>query len=304
MKILITGGTGFVGKTLTRDLVSQGHEVTILTRAIRQGRPLPEGATYLEGNPTVPGPWQASVSAHDTVINLAGASIFSRWTNEYKEKIRASRIDTTRNLVEAMAGREGRETHLLSTSAVGYYGFHGDEILDERSPAGTDFLASVAAEWEMEARNAEHFGVRVVLCRFGVVLGKKGGALEKMAAAAKFWLGSPLGSGKQWVSWIHEQDLADIFMFLLEHKEIEGPVNCTAPDPVHNREMAETLGKVLGKPTFLPPVSSFFVKMVLGEFGEMLLKGQRVLPEKLSHAGFEFRFPTMEEALVDIFQRE
>jgi hypothetical protein len=137
----------------------------------------------------------------------------------------------------------------------------------------------------------------VVLCRLGIVLGKKGGALEKMIRAFKYWMGSPLGTGKQWVSWIHELDLANIFLFLLEHKDLEGPINCTAPEPVQNREMVEILGRVMGKPTILPPVPSFFVKMMLGELGEVLLNGQRVIPEKLSRNGFVFQFPTMKEAL-------
>jgi uncharacterized protein (TIGR01777 family) len=303
MKIFITGGTGFVGSTLTRELTGQEHEVTILTRTIKKGRTLPERASFLEGDPTKQGPWQEKISEHDVVINLAGASIFSRWSDEKKREIRDSRILTTNHLVEALDAREGKETHLLSTSAVGYYGFHGDEILDESNHAGTDFLASVAAEWETAARGAERYGVRVVLCRFGVVLGKKGGALEKMVSASRYWLGSPLGTGTQWISWIHEADLARIFLFLLDHKDLAGPINCVAPEPVHNREMAELIGKVLGKPTFLPPVSRFFVKLMLGEFGDILLKGQRVYPEKLLHNEFVFQFPTMEDALKDILQK-
>jgi uncharacterized protein (TIGR01777 family) len=302
MKIFMTGGTGFVGTTLTNELTGQGHEVTVLTRSIKKGRSLPPGASFLEGDPTESGPWQNTVADHDAFINLAGASIFSRWTDDKKREIRDSRLRATTNLAEAMAGREGRETHFLSTSAVGYYGFHGDEYLDENYFAGTDFLASVAADWETAARGAEKYGVRVVLCRFGIVLGKKGGALDKMSTAFKYWVGSPLGSGKQWVSWIHEKDLARIFLFLLEHKDLKGPINCTAPEPVRNREMSETLGRVLDKPTFLPPVTGFFVKMILGEFGDVLLNGQRVLPEKLAENGFLFQFPTMEEALNDIFR--
>ena len=301
MKIFMTGGTGFIGTTLTKELVGQGHNVTILTRGIKKGLTLPEGASFLEGNPTKRGPWQEKIAEHDAFINMAGVSILSRWSKEKKKEIRDSRILTTNHLVEAMAERKGKETHLLSASAVGYYGFHGDETLDESNHGGTDFLASLSAEWEAAALGAERYGARVALCRIGVVLGRKGGALEKMSSVFKFHLGSPLGSGKQWVSWIHEQDLANIFLFLLENKTLEGPVNCTAPDPVRNREMAELVGKALGKSTFLPPLSSFFVKMTLGEFGDIVLKGQRVVPEKLLKNGFDFVFPTMEAALNDIF---
>jgi len=303
MKIFITGGSGFVGTTLTRELTDRGHKVTVLTRTIKGERTLPAGASFLEGDPTKSGRWQDHVADHDAFINLAGASIFSKWTEERKKEIRESRILTTKNLVQAMAARQGKETHLLSTSAVGYYGFHGDEFLDETSLAGTDFLASLAADWETAARYAEQFGTRVVLCRFGVVLGRRGGALEKMASAFKYWMGSSLGSGKQWLSWIHERDLARIFLFLLDHKDMKGPINCTAPQPVRNRELTDILGKVLGKPTFLPPVTSFFVKMILGEFGNVLLKGQRVIPDKLLKNGFIFQFPTMEEALKDLFRK-
>ena len=297
MKILITGGTGFVGSTLTKELTGNGHEVTILTRAIKKGRILPDGATFLQGDPVKRGSWQESVAGHDAFINLAGSSIFSRWTDEKKKEIRDSRILTTNHLVEAMEGRKGKETHLLSASAVGYYGFHGNEMLDENNQAGIDFLATLAADWEAAARGAEKYGARVALCRLGIVLGKKGGAFEKMGRAFKYRMGTPLGTGKQWISWIHELDLANIFLFLLEHKDMEGPINCTAPEPVQNREMSEILGRVMGKPTFLPPVSSFFVKMMLGELGEVLLNGQRVIPEKLLQHGFVFQFPTMEGAL-------
>jgi uncharacterized protein (TIGR01777 family) len=303
MKIFMTGGSGFVGTTLTRELTARGHEVTILSRPIEKRHTLPDGASFLEGDPTDKGTWQEHVADHDVFINLAGASIFSKWTDEKKREIRESRILTTGNLVDAMAARQGKETHLLSTSAVGYYGYHGDEFLDESSLAGTDFLATLAADWEAAARGAEQFGVRVVLCRFGVVLGKRGGALEKMSSAFKYWMGSPLGSGKQWVSWIHEQDLARIFLFLLDHKDLKGPVNCTAPEPVRNKEMTEILGRTLEKPTFLPPVTPFFIKMILGEFGDVLLKGQRVIPDMLLRNGYEFLFPTMEAALKDLFRK-
>ncbi len=301
MKIFITGGTGFVGTTLMHALADRGHEVTILTRSIKKESLTPEGVSYIEGNPAKTGIWQERVSEHDAIINLAGASIFSRWSDDRKKEMKESRIATTKNLVEAMKPRKGRETHFLSTSAVGYYGYHKDEVLDENSPAGMDFLASLSADWELAARGAEELGVRVVLCRFGIVFGKKGGALGKMTPAFKLWMGSPLGTGKQWLSWIHEGDLVDIFLFLLERTDITGPVNCVAPNPVRNREMTATMGTVLDKPTFLPSVSAFFVKTLLGEMADVLLKGQRVSPGRLLEEGFPFRFPELEGTLKDIF---
>jgi len=302
MKILLTGGTGFVGSTLTKKLTGNGHEVTVITRAIKEGRTLPGGASFLEGNPTKPGPWQERVADHEVIINLAGASIFRRWDSKTKKEILDSRILTTKHIVEALAERKEKETHLFNASAIGYYGFHGDEVLDENSPPGNDFLAYVASEWESAARSAQRLGVLVVLCRFGIVLGKHGGALNKMVPVFRRWFGSPLGSGNQWFSWIHEQDLVNVFLFLLEQKNLEGPTNCTAPNPVRNREFAKILGQVLHKPMFMPAVPGFLLRLIMGEFGNVLLKGQRVQPRKLLENGFRFQFPTIKEALQDLLE--
>jgi uncharacterized protein (TIGR01777 family) len=302
MNIFITGGTGFVGTTLTKELTAQGHQVTLLTRAVKPGRALPPGASFLEGNPLQPGPWQAIVPNHDVFINLAGASIFSRWTEEAKKNIRESRIRTTRNLVTALEGRTGRETLLLSTSAIGYYGFHEEEELTEETPPGTDFLARVCRDWEAEAQQAERFGVRVIRCRFGIVLGGRGGALDQMIPLFRKGLGSPLGSGRQWFSWIHQHDLARVYLFLLERREVSGPVNCTAPQPVTNKDLTRVLAEVLGRPAFLPAVPGFLLKIVMGEFGDVLLKGQRVLPRQLLRLGFQFQFPILKEALQDLLR--
>jgi uncharacterized protein (TIGR01777 family) len=300
MKIFMTGGTGFVGRNLTKHLAAQGHEVTVLTRSMKRSLPLPQGAAYLEGNPVEKGAWQEKVSGQDGAINLAGTSIFKRWTDAYKKELLNSRVLTTRNLVEALSARKSRNPFLFSTSAVGYYGFRGDDELDETSPPGTDFLASLAQEWESTALKGEGYGVRVVLLRFGVVLGRDGGALKEMIPVFKKYMGSPLGTGKQWFSWIHVQDLANVYSFLLEHEDISGPVNCTSPEPVQNREMTKILGQALGKPTFMPAVPGFIIRAVLGEFGSVLLKGQRVIPQKLLAQGFLFRFPGLREAFKEI----
>jgi len=301
MNILITGGTGFVGSHLTKRLTEQGNQVTLLTRAIKPGRSLPPGATFLEGNPLQPGPWQKAVPDHEAFINLAGASIFSRWTEASKKEMRDSRILTTRNLVSALADRKGQETILLSTSAVGYYGFHEDEEITEETPPGSDFLALMARDWEAEARQAEAFGVRVIRCRFGIVLGERGGALDQMIPLFSKGLGSPLGTGNQWFPWIHQQDLTRILLFLLGQPAAAGPINCTSPNPVRNKEMTRILAEVLGKPAFLPSVPGFMLKVILGEFGSVLLKGQKVLPQKLLGLGFQFEFPALKEALQNLF---
>ena len=303
MKILMTGGTGFVGTTLARELTAKGHSVTVLMRKVESGVSLPPGANSLEGDPTIRGAWQERVPEHEAFINLAGASIFTRWTDDAKRAIRESRILTTRNLVEAMAPRKGKETHLFSTSGAGYYGYHEDEELSEESPPGTDFLATLSREWEAEAVKATEHGVRVVLCRFGIVMGRNGGMLGEIVPIFRMFLGANLGSGNQWLSWVHETDLARIFLFLLENRGLEGPLNCTAPEPVRNSEFTETLGKVLGVPTFLPPVPGFMLRLIKGEFGGVILKGQRVLPRRLLAEGFHFRYPTLKEALTEILGR-
>ena len=300
MRVFMTGGTGFVGTALSRHLAERGLDVSVLTRDIAGDREPPSGVTLVEGDPAEEGPWQEKAAAHDVFINLAGASIFRRWTSRTKRLLRESRIRTTRNLVAALAGRKHRKTVLLSASAVGYYGFHGDEVLDEESPPGDDFLAVLSRDWENEALRAGESGTRVVICRFGIVLGRGGGAMGRMLPVFRKGLGGPLGSGTQWFSWIHEKDLAEIFLFLLEEQSLSGPVNFTTPEPVTNRAFTKALGKALGKPTFLPAVPGFVLRMMKGDFGDVLLKGQRVIPKKLVDAGYLFRFPRVADALSDL----
>lgn len=298
MKIFITGGTGFVGKNLVPALIRSGHEVCILTRS-GKGKGDSSGISWVEGDPAQKGKWQEAVGENEVIINLAGASIFTRWTEEAKRKIRDSRILTTRNLVEAMGG--GKVKTFFSTSAIGYYGFQGDEDLAEESPPGPDFLALLARDWEAEAKEAEKQGCRLVVTRFGIVLGEKGGALGQMIPLFRKYLGGPLGNGRQWFSWIHIDDLTRAFLFLLGHPEISGPVNFTAPNPVRNKELARWLGKIMDRPAFLP-APGFMLKLVLGEFGSILLKGQRVLPRKLLQAGFSFTYPEIDLALRQVIR--
>jgi uncharacterized protein (TIGR01777 family) len=304
MRTFLTGGTGFVGKTVASILLDQGHEVTVLTRSAPSGPPSSSALEYEVGDPRVAGAWQEKVAAHDAVINLAGASIFCRWTRANKRLIRESRVETTRNVVDALAARRGKETILISASGAGYYGFREEEGLGEDASPGNDFLAMLSQDWETEALRAEQIGVRVVLCRLGVVLGKEGGALKKMAPAFRAGLGSPLAKGEQWFSWIHEKDLAGILLFLLNREDVAGPVNCTAPQPIRNREMTKTLGQALRRPTFLPPVPGTLLKLALGEFAQVFSEGQCVVPARLLHLGFTFRFPTLAKALEDLLGAE
>ena len=300
MKIFITGGTGFIGRNLTHSLVQEGHSVYIITRNPGQRGPFPQDVSFVEGNPAVEGAWKGRLKECDAVYNLAGASIFGRWTKTNKQKILDSRLLTTRNIVDALSERKQNETHLLNASAIGFYGYHQDEFIDESAPPGKDFLASVSEQWEAEALKAEALGVRVVLCRFGIVLGRKGGALEKLLPVFKLGLGSRLGTGKQWFSWIHEQELASILLHILSHEGYKGAVNCTAPHPVRNKEMTKILGTVLKRPTVMPPVPGFVLKLILGEFAESLLKGQRVVPAKLKALEFRFRFPVIQQAFANL----
>ncbi|MGQ9693305.1 MAG: TIGR01777 family oxidoreductase [Thermodesulfobacteriota bacterium] len=299
MKILITGGTGFVGGQLTWRLLREGYQVTILTRSLKGAKITQPNISYLEGDPTQKGPWQEKIKDHDAVINLAGASIFAKWTEEHKKAIRESRLSTTRNIVEGIPERGDQSFALLSASAVGYYGFHEDEELTEDSPPGNDFLAQVARDWEEEASKAKEKGARVVTTRFGIVLGEKGGALGQMVPLFKKYLGGPIGSGKQWFSWIHIKDLAEAFIFLIKDPSLSGPFNFSSPNPVRNKELAKALGKILNRPSFLP-APAFLVKLVLGEFGSVILRGQRVIPRRLLAHGFQFKYAYLEEALQDI----
>ena len=232
------------------------------------------------------------------IINLAGASIFSRWTPEQKKILLESRIETTSNLVAALPDNAKNIT-FFSTSAVGYYGFHEDEELTENLAAGNDFLARLASDWEQEAMRAQNKGARVVITRFGIVLGKNGGAIGQMLPLFKYFLGGPLGNGRQWFSWVHMQDLAEAFIFLIQHTEISGAVNLCSPQPVRNFELGKAIGKVMHRPSFMP-APGFMIKLILGEFGSVLLKGQRVIPRRLLDAGFKFKYPNIEDALKNI----
>lgn len=299
MRIFITGGTGFIGRNLTRRLAEKGHTILVLTRS-KKGPEEPDARiTYIQGESIKPGPWQEYIKDCDYIINLAGATIFSKWNKKQKKLILESRIKTTQNVVHGLAAGADRKTSLISASAIGYYGFHKDEQIDESAGQGYDFLASVTQAWETEALKAREKGARVVIARFGIVLGEKGGALSMMAPFFKLFLGGPLAKGRQWFSWIHIRDLVEIVVFLIEHPEISGPFNACSPHPLMNKDLAKALGKALRRPAFLR-APAFMVRLLLGEFGNVVLKGQRVLPRRLLQLGFVFQFPEIQGALKDI----
>lgn len=297
MKILITGGTGFVGSALSRRLLEMGHEVTAIGSSSRcRLAPHPQ-LTYVAADTTRPGDWQQRVAAQDALVNLAGRSVFNLWTAAYKEAIYNSRILTTRNLVAALPANS--EAVLLSTSAAGYYGDGGEIEKTETSGSGDDFLARVCRDWEAEANKAGDKGARVVLMRFGVVLGKGGGAIATMKTPFQLGLGGPLGSGNQWFPWIHLEDLVGAIIFLLTAEECRGPFNFSAPQPVRQKEFARQLGATLHRPAFLP-TPAFVMKLVLGDFGRSLLQGQKVLPRALMESGYLFTYPELPQALREI----
>jgi uncharacterized protein (TIGR01777 family) len=301
MQIIVTGGTGFIGPGLIWRLTEIGHGVTVVSRRDQNVIGLPNHVDFVQGDPAQEGEWQESAAQADAAINLAGASIFQRWSEKTKRRIYDSRILTTRNLVNALASGNGTGRVLLNASAVGYYGFHDDEQITEDSPPGNDFLASVCRSWENEAIKAEKAGVRVCRMRFGVVL-EEGGALGKMLPMFKMGLGGRLGSGNQWFSWIHRTDLIEAAMFLLGREDAKGAFNLTAPNPVTNRQLTRELGGGLHRPTILP-APGFAMKMILGEFANVLLKGQRVIPSRLLDMGFAFTFPNLKQALWDIIDK-
>jgi len=300
MKIFITGGTGFIGSSITRTLANCGHDITILTRAIPSGCMLPGGVRFLIGDSTQEGTWQEDVAEHEVVINLAGASIFRRWTTRNKAVIRESRVLTTRHVVEALAGCKGSDSQLFSASGIGIYGACGDEEINENSPTGDNFIAQVAVQWEREALAAERCGTRVVLCRFSQVMGRGGGPLNKLVRASQFHMATKWGNGQQWVSWIHEDDIANIILFLLKNNDITGPLNVTSPNPIRNTELAAIVARTLGKRVLIPSVPAFILKSTVGDFTEELLHGQRALPQKLLNYDYKFKYPGITEALEDL----
>ncbi len=298
MKALITGATGFVGKKLLTHL-KQAH---VLSRdAAKAEKQLAAfGVKAFAWNPEKEQAPLEAFEGVDTVFHLAGESVAEgRWTEAKKERMRNSRIAGTRNLVNAIASLKQRPKVLVSASAIGIYGDRGTELLEESAKPANDFLADLCIEWEREAALARELGVRVVSIRVGIVLGKDGGALGKMLTPFYLGVGSPLGSGNQYMSWIHLDDLVGMMLFAAESANASGPMNGTAPNPVTNREFTKALGKAVHRPTFFPAVPGFVLNLALGEFAKVLLGSQRCVPRAALDAGYRFKFTEIEPALVD-----
>lgn len=297
MNIVIAGASGFVGSYLSTRLLESGHRITGLGTSLNHPFEGREGFRWIAADTTKKGDWQETLHDADVIINLTGRTIFKYWTKKYKSEIHDSRILTTRHLVEAMGNR--KDLLLLSTSAIGYYGHRGDDLLDETQGPGDDFLAGIAVDWEKEALTAEEKGVRVALMRFGVVLGRNGGALSKMVPAFNFFAGGPLGSGHQWFPWIHMEDLVNAVYFIMENSAVKGAVNFNAPGVIRQKYFAKALGKTLVRPAVVP-APAVFMRLLMGEMGNTLLSSQRAVPEKLLSAGFNFNFPDVDAALWDL----
>lgn len=305
MRVFVTGGTGLVGRRLIKQLQQRGDQTAILSRRAAHARELfGANAEIVEGDPTRRGDWMDAVGDCDAVIHLAGENVFAhRWNADFKKRLHDSRILSTQNVVEALRRKpmraDGQPKALVNASAIGFYGPRGDEELTEDSSPGSDFLAQLCMEWEQTARAAESSGVRVAMVRVGVVLDKEGGALAKLLTPFKLGAGGPVGSGRQWMSWIHHADLIGLFLLALDRAEARGPINGTAPNPLTNREFGKVLGRVLHRPS-LVWTPGLALRIVLGEVASLVATGQRVLPKRALELGYAFQYPSLEGALTQI----
>lgn len=307
MKVAIAGATGFVGSRLVEKLQAAGHQVLVLSRdAAKAGRVFPASAypnlEVVAYTPAESGDWQKSIAGCDAVVNLAGVPIAEeRWTEARQQAILDSRRLTTAKLVEAIVNANPRPSVFVSASAIGYYGTSETAEFDETSLAGNDFLATVCKDWEAAAQPAKNAGTRLAILRLGIVLGM-GGALAKMLPPFKLFAGGPLGTGKQWFSWVHREDVVDLILYALQNSQVEGVLNATAPNPVRMNELCQTLGEVLQRPSWLP-VPGFALEMLLGDGAKLVLEGQKVLPKQTLASGFQYQYPTLKLALEEILSR-
>lgn len=305
MKVIITGGTGLIGSALAHSLVKDGHDVVILTRnASKPVKSLPSAARLVKWDAKTGEGWYGEAEGADAIINLAGATIDPTgglWTESRKKVIRESRVKAGEAVMDAIRRATEKPKVLIQSSAIGYYGVHDDEIITETSPTGSDFPASVCRDWEASTAEVESMGVRRVVLRTGIVFAKEGGALPVLTLPFKLFAGGPVGSGQQYLSWIHMDDEIHAIRLLLEDSTTHGAYNLTAPNPICQKDFAKVAGKVLNRPSFIP-TPAFAIKLVLGEAATFALDGQRVLPKALEDKRFEFRFPNLEGALRDLLK--
>jgi uncharacterized protein len=297
MRVLVTGASGMIGSSVCDALLARGDEVVGLTRNPERARSTNPTVIWHPWNSTLERPPADALVGVDGVINVIGESINQRWTEDAKRRIRASRIQATHNLVQAISTAERRPRALVSQSAVGYYGDRGDAVVDEDTPAGSSFDAEVCADWEAAAREAENAGLRVALTRSAPVLDKRGGLLKQMLLPFKLGIGGPIAGGNQYLPWIHTDDEVRILLWALDDERVSGAINSTAPEPVTNREFARSLGRVLSRPAVVPVPKLALAVLFGGELAEVVSGGQRAIPRRALDLGFEFRYPALEPAL-------
>jgi uncharacterized protein (TIGR01777 family) len=300
MRVIVTGGTGLIGRPLCAGLAADGHEVIVLTRnaggAVSGAARLPAEVQLVGWDAQGAKGWAHHADGAGAIVNLAGEGLADgRWSEERKQRIYTSRVNAGKAVMEAINAASTKPKVLVQASAVGYYGGRGDEIVTESTSPGGDFLAQVCFDWEASTAGAERLGVRRPVIRTGIVLSKEGGAWPKIVLPFKFFAGGPMGSGRQYWPWIHINDQVRAIRFLLEHSDANGPFNVTAPEPLANKEFAKLLGKVMGRPSVLPAPSPA-LKTALGEMSTVLLDGQRAVPKRLQELGFTFTYPTAEAA--------
>ena len=300
MKVIVSGGSGLIGRSLVAGLAADGHRATVLSRAPDRLRDLPAGVTAAAWDAKSTAALTPLVAGADAVVHLAGEGIADgRWSAERKRLIRDSRVDSSAAVAAAIAAAEPRPSVLLQASAVGFYGPRGAEELTEQSASGDDFLAEICRQWEPASAAVEELGVRRAVLRTGLVLAREGGALPKILLPFRLFAGGPLGNGRQYMPWIHLADEVGAIRFLLDSQTASGPFNLTAPEPLTNKQFGRILGRVLRRPSFMP-APAFALELALGEMSKLLLEGQRALPHRLEEAGYRFRFPDLEAALRDL----
>lgn len=302
MKIVISGGTGFIGKALVSRLIEDKHQIVVLTRdSSKFENPNSQLVEAAQWDGKTVNSWCDKIAGADTIINLAGEPIgIKRWNDSAKQHILNSRVESTKAIVKAISTSDNRPRTFLSASASSYYGDMSRDNADESQKRGNGFLSETCERWENQARLAESYGIRVAMLRFGIVLDKNGGALAKMMLPFKIFAGGPPGSGKQWVSWIHREDAVRAVVMIIENDNIRGPVNITSPEPATMRDFCSTLAKTMGGHSWAA-VPDFVLKTMLGEMSDMLLTGQRAIPRKLQEYGFKFKYPELKQALGVIF---
>lgn len=303
-RIVITGATGLIGKKLVTELTNRGDEVIVFSRNAGNAKSIfPKTIECVDWDYLKPDEWKSKIENSDAVIHLAGINLFSkRWNNDFKKSVIESREVSTRNLVEAIKSCTNKPEVFISASGIGYYGDCGETLLVENSPKGNDFLADVCEVWESESRKVGEYGIRNVQIRTGLVLSTEDGALKQMLPPFKYFIGGPLGNGKQWASWLHIDDIVSIYIYAIDNNKLNGAVNAASPNPVRMKTFAKALGKVLNRPSFFS-VPKFLLKIVVGEAADVVIASQKIDVKKLLNSGYNFKFTDLDKTFKDLLRK-